>query len=90
MVCLSQELARLVPVPLVGVDAADDDIVLEHHRSCDISDSRTSGGTSGPNPRQANNTSCSDTPNRIIDDLPHACAFDNDIGLESHIRTRPV
>src|SRR5689334_17272250 len=79
----SQNLRRLVPVPLIGVDAADNNVVLQHCRGRDISHGRPDRRTTRPDTRQTHDSAGAETPDRVIDDLPDPGALDDDIGRES-------
>ena len=82
--------ARLVPVPLVGVDAADDDVVLQHRRRRDIG-RRAARPCEPPVPTPVRHTTPpgTDAPDRVVDDLPDARAFDDDVRRESHVGDGP-
>ena len=81
-----QGFTGLVPVPLVGVDAADDDIVPEHRFGRDVGRGEPGRVAAGPDAGQTDDAARPDGLDRIGDDLPDARAFDDDVRLESDIR----
>jgi hypothetical protein len=82
---VGQGLSRPVPVTLVGVDAADDDVVLEHGRCRDVSGGGANRGAAGTDTGEAHDASRRDPLDRVVDDLPDPGAFDDHVRLEARV-----
>jgi hypothetical protein len=83
---VGQHLRRLVPVSLVGVDAAHHDVVSQHDVGCHIGHREPDGAPAGPDAREAHDTAGRDGLDRIGYDLPHTGAFDDHVWLQGKAR----
>src|SRR5580658_1582456 len=81
---LSQGFASLIPVPLVGVDAADDDIVLQDRLCCHIASDGTGPPITASDTRKANDPARRYLLYGIGYDRSSAGAFDDDVRPESN------
>ena len=84
-----QHLCRLVPVPFVGVHAADDDVVLQDHLRGHI------GAEAGRAPAAADPGEADDAARRhhlkaIGNDFANAGALDDHVGSKPTSVARPV
>ena len=61
--------AQPVPVPLVRIDAADDDIVAQHDVGRHVGRGEPDGAPAGPDARQADDAARPDGLDRVGDDL---------------------
>ena len=82
-VCPGQLFAGPIPVPLVGVDAADDDVVLQHCGSGDITGGRGSAAVTAADASKTDDASVRDFLYTVGDDRTGPGAFDDDVWLES-------
>jgi hypothetical protein len=82
MVCSGQRLASFIPMPLVGVDAANDHVVLQHRLSGDIGCGGSSAAATGADARKADNASGRDFLYGVGYDRSGTRAFNDDIWLE--------
>ena len=81
----SQDLSGLVPMSLVGVDAPDDDVVLEHHRRGEVGGGVADGPAARADAGEADDAAGAHNVDRVGDDLADARALDDHVGLESHV-----
>src|SRR6187431_2639498 len=72
-------------MPLVGVNASDDDVVLEHHRRGDVGGGLADSPATRADARKADHAAGGHNVERVGDDLADARALDDYVGLESDV-----
>src|SRR5262245_2634169 len=78
--------ASPVPMPPIGIDASEDDVVLQDHRGCDVGWGTRAGSTAGADAGETQNAARRQGPHRISDHRAGARALDDDIRLESDVQ----
>jgi len=77
---------RLVPVPLVSVDAANYHVVAQHDVGGHVGGGESNRAPATTDAGEPHDPAGRDGLNRICDELPDAGAFDDHVRLEAHAR----
>src|SRR5678816_946103 len=82
-VCTGQGFSGLVPVPLVGIDAPDEDVVPQYRPSRHVCRGWPDSVAASANAGETHDAARPNGSNRVGNHLPDARAFHDDVRLES-------
>jgi hypothetical protein len=80
-----QGSAGLVPVPLVRINASNDDVIFKHRRGGDIRNGRPACHTTRADACETYDAPRSDIINAFGNDLSNPGALDNDVRFEADV-----
>jgi hypothetical protein len=81
----SKNLIGFVPVPLIGINTAEDYVVTEHYPRRNVGSRRTLGLATATYASEAHNPPGSYSLDTVGYNLADACAFDDHIWLETDV-----